>query len=160
MACAYIILARSKRIGPLHFLHCTCQWFLILGAATHWSDLVVSLGRRTIFAPSRRVKHRPIFIFFCLFFVLFIALIVNATLVKMRLFAVHEVLQRNIKCCKHCPVTKIFVRLKFFILGQNISETFYPSLKFFVRSLKNARGNEKSDVWERFLRRCLYSIQW
>ena len=43
------ILARSKRIGPLHFLHCTCQWFVILGAATHWSDLVVSLGRRTIF---------------------------------------------------------------------------------------------------------------
>ena len=33
-------------------------------------------------------------------------------------------------------VTKIIVRLKFFILGQNISETFYPSLKFFVRSLK------------------------
>ena len=95
MACAYIILARSKRIGPLH---CTCQWFVILGAATHWSDLVVSLGRRTIFAPSRRVKHRPFFFFFfCLFFVLFIALIVNATLVKMRLFAVHEVLQRNIK---------------------------------------------------------------
>ena len=52
-------------------------------------------------------------------------------------------------------VTKIFVRLKFFILGQNISETFYPALKLFVRSLKNARGNEKSDVWERFLRRCL-----
>ena len=61
----------------------------------------------------------------------------------------------NALCAIIGTVTKIFVRLKFFILGQNISETFYPALKFFVRSLKNARGNEKSDVWEQFLRRCL-----
>ena len=43
------------------------------------------------------------------------------------------------------PVTKNFVRLKIIILGQKISETFCPLLKFFVRSLYitiNARGRE------------------
>ena len=42
-------------------------------------------------------------------------------------------------------VTKNFVRLKIIILGQKISETFCPLLKFFVRSLYiaiNARGRE------------------
>ena len=42
-------------------------------------------------------------------------------------------------------VTKNFVRLRIIILGQKISETFCPLLKFFVRSLYiaiNARGRE------------------
>ena len=44
-----------------------------------------------------------------------------------------------------CAVTKNFVRLKIIILGQKISETFCPLLKFFVRSLNiaiNARDRE------------------
>ena len=39
---------------------------------------------------------------------------------------------------------KNFVRLKLIILGQKISETFCPLLKFFVRTL-NARGGAMSD---------------